>query len=66
MSELALEREPETVEARSDCELTVASGRASCSAVYTAEMSSLEAACTYTVDSTSPAPERVCATSSGM
>ncbi|KJL34613.1 hypothetical protein RS86_00664 [Microbacterium azadirachtae] len=42
----ALARDPETVEARSACELTVAVGRALASAVCTEEMSAADAAFT--------------------
>ena len=66
MSDPALESDPDTVEASSDCELTVALGSAVCSADCTETIWSLDEACTYTVETTSPAPESVCATSSGM
>ncbi len=46
MRAVALESEPETVEARSDCELTVASGSSSSIADCTAAMSSADSACT--------------------
>src|SRR6478609_9414822 len=62
----ALESDPDTVEARSACELTVASGSSSWRAACTDPMASEDSACTYTVDTTSPAPESSCATPSGM
>ena len=46
MSADALESEPETVDARSDCELTVASGNSSSRAACTAEIASEDSACT--------------------
>ena len=46
MSDEALESEPETVEARSDCELTVASGSAAWMSACTAAIWSADSACT--------------------
>ena len=65
MSDDALDSEPETVAARSDCALTVASGSAASSAACTSPIPSEDAARTYTVETTSPEPDRACATSSG-
>ena len=46
ISDVALDSDPETVEASSDCDVTVASGSSSASAACTASIDDADSACT--------------------